>query len=318
MLYVESEWLKMLPPVLAIVSAILSKRAIPSLCLGIFSGALLMAGGGPLQSLQHCGSFFQSVFWEQGVGLKFDSLALLLFLWALGMLGDMMEKSGSIRSLAVRLESKCSSKIKAQLLVFVMGIVVFIDDFFNSIIVGAISKKLVDKRGVSREKLAYILDSTAGPVCMLAPISSWGASIIVTLGAIVHQYPTAYSSGFGLFLDSIPYNFYAWMTLAFLVLTVGMKFDFARMRQAEQQAELQIHTGERKHGVAVQGSERGLLGAVVPLVVLTLATVGAMLITGLPQDWYIHFSVIAALENSQIGVSLLLGAAIGICSALPW
>lgn len=314
----EYEWLKILPPLVAILTAIVSQKAILSLFLGTLSGSILIANGEVLESIRSLFYFFVGVFWDSQFGPKYESISLLIFLWALGILGDMMEKSGSIQALATILAKNCASKVQTQLLVMIMGILVFIDDFFNSIVVGAVSKKLMDKMSISREKLAYILDSTAGPICMIAPISSWGASIIVILSAMIQNNQIKNISGFSLFLQSIPYNFYALIALFFLLISILTSFDFKRMRTAEQNLSKKkaIHPSPHHHRKKEFKPES--LGAIIPFTALSLTTVAAMILTGLPHMSLENFSIIQALENSQVGKSLLIGATVGIFSSLPW
>ena len=213
-------WWSLVPPLLAIVLAFLTKEVYSSLFVGVAVGALLYTGFSPWDSFV---SFFE---------IMKDSMNLniLIFDVLLGMIIVLMAKSGGSAAYGNWAGSKIRSKKSALLATTGLGVLIFVDDYFNCLTVGSVMRPVTDRYKVSRAKLAYIIDSTAAPVCIIAPISSWAAA--------VNSYvpDDAGVTGFQLFLRTIPYNLYALLTLAMVLFVVITGFDFGQMKRHEKNA----------------------------------------------------------------------------------
>ena len=253
-----------IPPLLTIVLAFLTKDVIVSLFLGIFSGALIVGYGNPLTAVIRL------------TDLIADNLAdgwnirIFLFCALLGSLVGLLTKTGAAGSFGRWASSKLKNSRGSQLLAFVFGIIIFIDDYFNSLTVGTIMRPVCDKTKVPRAKLAYILDSTAAPVCIIAPISSW----VVTVMSIVRDASgfrdaagnyTLGINEFQFFIRSIPYNLYALGTLLMVFLVIILKRDFGPMKASEDFA---ANTGkmynEKKYGASSGNMEEDIVSRAKP------------------------------------------------------
>ena len=210
----ETAW-AVLPPVITIVLALWTKEVYMSLIIGIFSGAMLFAGGNFLQATL---TMFQVMADKVG-----SNVNILVFLVILGILVAAITRSGAMNAYGEWATRTIKGKRSASLVTVLLGIVIFIDDYFNCLTVGTVMRPVTDKFKIARTKLAYIIDATAAPVCILAPISSWAAAVGSSL-------PEGSSiDGFGLFLQTIPINLYAWLTLIFMCFLVWSEKDFSEM-----------------------------------------------------------------------------------------
>ncbi|AEE17606.1 Na+/H+ antiporter NhaC family protein [Treponema brennaborense] len=232
-----------IPPLLTIILAFVTKDVIVSLFLGIFSGALIIAGGNPGSALMNLSDLL--------AGSLADGWNIRIFLFCalLGGLVGMLSKTGATRSFGRWASAKLKTGTSSQFMTFVFGIIIFIDDYFNSMSVGTVMRPISDKTGVSRAKLAYILDSTAAPVCILAPISSW----VVTVMSIVRDAQGFEALGmteFEFFIRSIPYNLYALLALLMVLSVIFLKRDFGPMLQSETLAKQGVLYNEEKYGPA--------------------------------------------------------------------
>ena len=192
-----------LPPVIAIALALLTKEVYSSLLVGILAGAMLYCGGNPLHAAETTFSIMGS---EIG-----DNIGILIFLVMLGILVSLVTKSGASRAYGEWASHAIKSRRGALLATSFLGIFIFVDDYFNCLTVGTVMRPVTDKYRVTRAKLAYIIDATAAPVCIIAPISSWAAAVTSSLPE------DAGINGFTLFLNTIPFNLYALLTLAFIL-----------------------------------------------------------------------------------------------------
>ena len=262
-------WWSLVPPLLAIVLAFLTKEVYSSLFVGVAVGALLYTGFSPWDSFV---SFFE---------IMKDSMNLniLIFDVLLGMIIVLMAKSGGSAAYGNWAGSKIRSKKSALLATTGLGVLIFVDDYFNCLTVGSVMRPVTDRYKVSRAKLAYIIDSTAAPVCIIAPISSWAAA--------VNSYvpDDAGVTGFQLFLRTIPYNLYALLTLAMVLFVVITGFDFGQMKRHEKNAangDLFTSGAEEFETVeAENASEKGkVMDLILPVAVLILSAIGAMIYTG--------------------------------------
>lgn len=262
-------WWSLVPPLLAIVLAFLTKEVYSSLFVGVAVGALLYTGFSPWDSFV---SFFE---------IMKDSMNLniLIFDVLLGMIIVLMAKSGGSAAYGNWAGSKIKSKKSALLATTGLGVLIFVDDYFNCLTVGSVMRPVTDRYKVSRAKLAYIIDSTAAPVCIIAPISSWAAA--------VNSYvpDDAGITGFQLFLRTIPYNLYALLTLAMVLFVVITGFDFGQMKRHEKNAangDLFTSGAEEFETVEIENaSEKGkVMDLILPVAVLILSAIGAMIYTG--------------------------------------
>lgn len=262
-------WWSLVPPLLAIVLAFLTKEVYSSLFVGVAVGALLYTGFSPWDSFV---SFFE---------IMKDSMNLniLIFDVLLGMIIVLMAKSGGSAAYGNWAGSKIKSKKSALLATTGLGVLIFVDDYFNCLTVGSVMRPVTDRYKVSRAKLAYIIDSTAAPVCIIAPISSWAAA--------VNSYvpDDAGITGFQLFLRTIPYNLYALLALAMVLFVVITGFDFGQMKRHEKNAangDLFTSGAEEFETVEIENaSEKGkVMDLILPVAVLILSAIGAMIYTG--------------------------------------
>lgn len=232
-----------IPPLLTITLAFITKDVVISLFLGILSGTLIVAGGNPAIALMNLTDLVANSL-ADGWNIR-----IFLFCALLGALVGMLSRTGSAGSFGRWAASRLKSGTSSQFMTFFFGIIIFIDDYFNSLTVGTIMRPISDKNKVSRAKLAYILDSTAAPICILAPISSW----VVTVMSIVRESEGFEALGmteFEFFIRSISYNLYAFIALLLVVVLIVTKRDFGPMKKSELLAKNGILYNEEKYGPA--------------------------------------------------------------------
>ena len=297
--------LVLLPPIIAIGLALITKEVYSSLFIGILAGALLFVLSGGADS----GFFAGTGEWTWNfnpvemveltlgkiVGGAADSynFGILLFLVLLGMLVALVTKAGGSKAYGDWATTKFKSKKSALLATSALGAIIFVDDYFNCLTVGTVMNPVTDKHKVSRAKLAYIIDSTAAPICIIAPVSSWGAAITSNMTV---------NNPFGVFLQTIPFNFYALLTIIFLVAIVCLNIDFGPMKAIEQLAQETGDLGNTQGEVAkteFEISKKGkVIDLIVPIVVLIVGAIGGMMYTG-------HNTIIA--ENAVIAERIANG-----------
>ena len=218
-------WLSLLPPLVAIVLALTTKEVITSLLIGILSGALIYSKGDIFTAIMVT---FDAMSTRMGSGAQ-----MLLFLALLGALVVVVTKSGGSRAYGEWAIRKIRTRRGAQLATSALGCLIFIDDYFNCLTVGTVMRPVTDKHRISRAKLAYLIDSTAAPICIIMPISSWA----VAVGGTIEQagYGAA-GSGVATFIQTIPYNLYAFLTLAMVFALCAFDLDFGPMKRFERKA----------------------------------------------------------------------------------
>ncbi len=289
------------PAILAIVLALISKEVYSSLFAGIVLGACFVTQF----------SFFDTVDFVVNKGLMAgmkDTTGVFIFLVILGAFVCMINKTGAARAFGEWAQTHVKSRIGSQLASFVLGVLIFIDDYFNCLAVGSVMKPVTDAKRVSRAKLAFIIDATAAPICMIAPISSWAAAV------------SQYSSGTGyngleLFIHAIPYNFYSLLMLSFVVMLVLMRFDFGPMARYERNAikNGDVHTvvpeqvmQELEHTTPGRGK---LVDLVLPvLLLIALETFALVYVGGILEGK----SFADALSATDATVGLPWGAIIAL------
>ncbi|SDB81390.1 Na+/H+ antiporter NhaC family protein [Shouchella lonarensis] len=336
-------WYSLIPPLVALVLVILTRRVLLSLGAAIVVGAFIvfqfdvfMVLAGIFQTaIGFIFSFdsmesptFSGVFQAISAGgfhLNTWELYIILFLLLLGMMASLIRFSGGDQAFSRFAAKRIETKRGALLLPFCLGLLIFIDDYFNTLTVGNVSRPLTDRYRVSRAKLAYAIDSTAAPVCVMMPLSSWGAFIMGTMATILA--PTAFSvhSGFEAFLYTIPINFYAIVTLSMLFLVIWFQIDIGSMKQHEKRAQQTGELFDPKKGlpagddgsteVVESGRVTQLLYPIIALVMGTSACLfgaGAIALheAGMPLTW------LGMLEHTDIGLSLFLGGVIGFSVAV--
>ena len=309
--------LSLLTPAIAIALAVLTRKVILSLGVGIIIGSLLLTGFNPLDALSYMAQGFVSVFWDHGFNR--GSVFILLFLLLLGVITSLISLSGGARAFGDWARQRVKSRQGSQLLAVLLGVLIFIDDYFNSLAVGNISRPLTDQHRVSRAKLAYLIDSTAAPVCVLTPVSSWGAYIIALIGSIMAAHGVTDITAIGAFLEMIPMNLYAVFGLGLVLATAWLDLNVGSMRSHEDRAmagELYDLSKGMPPGAAQLGNhERGRVSdLVIPIVILVLATLAALIWTGAGAlaEQGKAFSVLGAFENTNVADSLVYGALVGL------
>lgn len=263
-------WWALIPPLLAIVLAFITKEVYSSLLAGILVGVLFYTGFHPWAA-------FNALF---DIMKDNMNLNILIFDVLLGMIIVLMQKSGGSTAYGNWAGKKIKSKKAALLATSGLGVLIFVDDYFNCLTVGSVMRPVTDRHKVSRAKLAYIIDATAAPVCIIAPISSWAAAVNSYVPA------DAGITGFQLFLRTIPYNLYALLTLFMVVYITVRAFDFGEMKKHEKNAangDLFTAGAEEFDNVAEEKiSPKGrVFDLVLPIAVLIVSAVGAMIYTGM-------------------------------------
>ena len=299
-----STFAALLPPIIAIALALITKEVYSSLFIGILSGALIYSNF-------NVWGMVTSTF-DVMIGKLSDSwnVGILIFLVILGMMVSLINKAGGSAAYGRWAETHIKSRAGALLSTVVLGVLIFIDDYFNCLTVGSVMRPVTDKHQISRAKLAFIIDATAAPVCIIAPISSWAAAV----SSVAPE-----GQGLQLFMSSIPYNFYALLTLAMMLMMIILNVDFGKMRIHENNAlNGDIYTTEARPFAASNdgaGNAKGTVAdLVVPIVALIVSCVLTMVYTGgffdATSDSYMNF--IDAFGNSDASVGLVLGSFIAL------
>ena len=296
------------PPLLAIVLALITKEVYSSLFLGILAGGLIWSKFSFEQTVVHVFSdgYIASVATAYNVGI-------LVFLVLLGALVSMMNKTGASAAFGRWAAAHIKSRVGAQVCTVVLGMLIFVDDYFNCLTVGSVMKPVTDAKKVSRAKLAYLIDATAAPICIIAPVSSWAAAVAgFAKGA-------GAESGFSLFINAIPWNFYAILTIVTLFFVAIAGFDFGGMRRNEERA-LAGDLGALGADEFKNANPKGrVYDLVVPVVFLVAACVVGMIYSGGffdadNKDAYRNF--VEAFSNSDASVGLVYGSAVTIVFAV--
>ncbi len=299
----DSTFWSLLPPIIAIALALITKEVYSSLFIGILAGGLLYANFNFETTIVHVfnDGFIASVADAYNVGI-------LIFLVVLGILVAMMNKAGGSAAFGRWASKRIHSKVGAQLATVALGVLIFIDDYFNCLTVGSVMRPVTDKQKISRAKLAYLIDATAAPVCIIAPISSWAA-------AVSGFAEGSGMNGFKLFISAIPYNFYAILTIVMMITITLMKFDYGPMKKHEQNAENgDLFTRGKEMIEEIKERQENKKGKVIdlilPVIVLIIACVIGMIYSGgfftEGEEGYRNF--ITAFSNSDASVGLVYGS----------
>lgn len=302
----------LLPPIVAIVLALISKEVYSSLFLGCLVGALLYTQFSPWNTIVELVGANYGI-----VSVLADSynMGIIVFLVVLGIMVDLMNKGGGSEAFGRWAKKAVKTRCSAQLLTMLLGVLIFIDDYFNCLTVGAVMRPVTESHKISRAKLAYIIDATAAPVCMIAPVSSWAA-------AISGYVTTADINGIELFVRQIPWNYYCLLTLVMIVVTSLINLDYGLMLKHEYNAQVKddlFTTPERPFEGADDyekpaSGKSSVLDLLLPVVVLIIVCVIALVFSGgyfdAEADCYHDFVV--AFSNADAGVALALGGMIAL------
>ena len=300
-------WWALVPPVIAIFLALVTKEAYGSLFIGVVAGAFLASDFHPVRTL--------NTIIEDGFIASVESNAgIFIFLVLLGVVVALMNAAGGSAAFGRWAEKNIHSRVGVQLATFLLGILIFIDDYFNCLTVGTVMRPVTDRHRISRTKLAYLIDATAAPVCMIAPVSSWAAAVSGT----AEKLDTGIS-GLELFIRAIPYNLYSLLTFLFIILLVLLGFDYGPMRRFEKKA---VRTGELSGLPGSEETEENHRGRVIdlliPVVLLIITCTLGMLYVGgfFGTDWWggtdYKWDIIGALSNTDAFVGLPWGSIIAV------
>ena len=301
----------LLPPIVAIVLALISKEVYSSLFLGCLVGALLVSNFAPWETL------VQLVEGDNGIVTTVSdsgNIAIIVFLVILGIMVDLMNKTGGSEAFGRWATKTVHTRAGAQLMTMLLGVLIFIDDYFNCLTVGAVMRPVTESHKISRAKLAYIIDATAAPVCMIAPVSSWAAA--------VSGYVNSDSvNGIEMFIKQIPWNYYCLLTLVMIVVISLLNIDYGPMLTHEYNAQVKddlFTTPERPFAGADDyekpaSGKSSVADLLVPVIVLIAVCVVSLIWSGgyydLEGDCYHDFMV--SFSNADAGAALGLGGMIG-------
>ena len=302
----------LLPPIVAIVLALISKEVYSSLFLGCLVGALLVSNYKPWETL------VQLVEGDNGIVTTVSdagNIAIIVFLVVLGIMVDLMNKTGGSEAFGRWATKTVHTRAGAQLMTMLLGVLIFIDDYFNCLTVGAVMRPVTESHNISRAKLAYVIDSTAAPVCMIAPVSSWAAA--------VSGYVNSDSvSGIQMFIRQIPWNYYCLLTLLMIVVISVLNIDYGPMLTHEYNAQVKddlFTTPERPFEGAddyekAANGKSSVLDLLLPVVVLIVTCIIGLIYTGGYYDdtsEYFH-DFMGAFSNASSGAGLAIGSMLAL------
>ena len=299
-------YLGLLPPVIAIILALITKEVYSSLFIGILSGALLATNFNPVATLTTIvnDGFVANVAdsWNAGI---------LMFLVLLGMMVALINKAGGSQAFGKWASTHVKSRVGAQLATFALGVLIFVDDYFNCLTVGSVMKPVSDSKNISRAKLAYLIDATAAPICMIAPISSWAAAVA---GVVVSV------NGLTLFINAIPYNFYSLLTIVMILTITLLKFDYGPMKHHELNAMAGdiFSEGERHEGDGTEEdacAKGKVIDLVLPVIFLIVCCIIGMIYTG---GFFDGETFINSFSNCDASAGLALGSAVAVVGTVVY
>ncbi len=296
----------LIPPLVAIVLALITKEAYSALFVGVVLGALFAADFAPVKTVD-------LIINDGLITALADNAGIFLFLVLLGILVALVNAAGGSAAFGRWAEKNIRTKAGAMLATFILGVLIFIDDYFNCLTVGSVMRPVTDSHKLSRQKLAYLIDATAAPVCMIAPVSSWAAAVSGTAEGL-----DTGITGIQLFIKAIPYNFYSLLTFVFIIAIILMKFDYGPMVAYEKRAQAGAETGLSK-AEETEGNPKGkVLDLILPVVVLIVfCTIGMLYVGGFfGTDWWgdtgFGGDFIGAFGNTDSYVGLPWGAVISL------
>ena len=289
----------LVPSLVAISLALISKEVYSSLFLGMVTGALLNAEFNMVEGLNQ---LFPNGIMD--VMTNKNNIGILVFLVILGTMVQLMNRTGGSAAFGMWASKRIKSRVGAQLSTMLLGCLIFIDDYFNCLTVGSVMRPVTDKHKISRAKLAYLIDSTAAPICIIAPLSSWAAAVSGFVKG---------ANGISIFVQSIPFNFYALLTLLMMVFIICMKIDYSSMLLHENNARKGDLFTTGKNNKGDEGSQKEKIGRVsdliIPVVLLVVGCVIGMIYTG---GFFDGKDFIDAFAVSNAPVGLVLGSSVAL------
>ena len=304
MQFVNTFW-ALVPPIVAIVLALITKETYSSLFIGIVVGALMVTGFNPVGTLD-------TIIAEGFVPAIEGNAGIFMFLVILGILVALINAAGGSAAFGRWAARRIKSRAGAMRATFVLGVLIFVDDYFNCLTVGSVMRPVSDMQKVSRAKLAFLIDATAAPICMIAPISSWAAAV----SGVASDLDTGIT-GIQLFIQAIPYNFYSLLTLVFVIVLSIMGFDYGPMAKSEFKA-LQGELGSLGNEEEVDNSHGSLWDLLIPVIVLVVLCVLGLVYVGgfFGTDWWggtdYAGDFIGAFGNTDAFVALPWGALVAL------
>lgn len=312
--FVNTFW-ALVPAIVAIVLALVTKETYSSLFVGIVVGALLLTGFDPIGTVDAIisGEFIPAGGTEEDamttglIPAVADNAGIFIFLVILGILVALVNATGASAAFGRWAATHVKSRIGSQIATFVLGVLIFIDDYFNCLTVGSVMRPVTDKQNLSRAKLSYLIDATAAPICMIAPVSSWAAAVSGVASDLNVD-------GIQLFISAIPFNFYSLLTLVFVVAIAIMGFDYGPMAAAELKAIREGDLGSLGNDEAVENTRANLFDMLIPIIVLIVFCIGGMLYVGGFWDAEAEGfqNVILAFGNTDAFVALPWGSLIAL------
>ena len=267
-MFVNTFW-ALVPPIIAIALALITKEAYSALFIGVVVGALFSCNFEPVATLD-------MVINDGLLAAIADNAGIFLFLVLLGTIVALVNLAGGSAAFGRWAEKNIKTRVGAQLATFALGILIFIDDYFNCLTVGSVMRPVTDRHTISRPKLAYLIDATAAPVCMIVPISSWAAAVSSTADGL-----NTGISGIQLFIKAIPYNLYSLLTFVFIVALVLMRFDYGPIAAFERKARETGDLSALEGSVEESGNSKGhVLDLILPIVVLIITSTIGMIYVG--------------------------------------
>ena len=287
--------LALLPPVIAIALALLTKEVYSSLFVGILAGSLIYTNWNPWNMVLNTFDVMISKICDSW------NVGILIFLVLLGMMVSMINKAGGSAAYGRWAAKRIRNKSGALISTSVLGMLIFIDDYFNCLTVGSVMRPVTDKFKISREKLAYIIDATAAPVCIIAPISSWAAAV----SSVAPE-----GEGLSLFISSIPYNLYALLTLFTVIFMAKLGLDFGKMKTCEQNADQGIGYPENENTAAAENTRGTVLDLILPILTLIVSCVLTMIYTGgfFDPESGVYMNFVDAFAGCDASMGLVLGS----------
>ena len=309
--FVATGW-ALFPPVVAIALALISKEVYSSLFLGCLAGALLLANFNPWQMVV----YFVGADGDSGVGMiNAIDISILIFLVMLGVMVDLMNKAGGSAAFGRWASKRVKTRSGAQLLTMLLGVLIFIDDYFNCLTVGAVMRPVTESHKISRAKLAYVIDATAAPVCMLAPVSSWAA-------AVASYVPDGFpGSRISMFLSQIPWNYYCILTLIMVITISVLNIDYGPMLTHEYNAQVKddLFTTPERPFEGADDYEEGekhstVLDLLLPVIVLIGLCVVGLIWTGgmFDSESENYHNFVMAFSDASAGPGLCLGSIVAL------
>ena len=282
----------LVPPIIAIALALITKEVYSSLFVGILFGGLFASNFAPVKAMDN-------ILNEGLMAAVSGTAGIFVFLVVLGIIVALVNKAGGSAAFGAWAEKNIKTRVGAMIATFILGVLIFIDDYFNCLTVGSVMRPVTDRHKISRAKLAYLIDATAAPVCMIAPISSWAAAV------------SSYAEdgqGLALFIKAIPYNFYSLLTFVFIIAITLMKFDYGPMKLHEKNAiengDL-FTSGDRAKAEEVQVSGKGkVIDLILPVIVLIVVCILALIYNG---GFFSGETFIDAFANTDATVGLPWG-----------